>query len=87
MSNQWKSIPIAADPYPQASTSGQPGDARLTSFATDGEGKDVEEWDYLNNFFKKFNKALLDKAAVDRERARLEQVRSPSGFDSYCIRM
>ncbi|KAA6429238.1 MAG: flagellar associated [Trebouxia sp. A1-2] len=31
----------------------------------------VSEWDYLNNFFKRFNKAFLDKAAVDKERARL----------------
>jgi len=63
-----------------ASTSGKGGAADggasapppFSSHALDEEGRVVEEWDYLNNFFKKFNKALVDKAAVDRERARLE---------------
>ena len=39
------------------------------------DGAPVEEWDYLNRFFKRFNKALLDKTAVEREAARLSQVR------------
>ncbi|DBA85017.1 TPA: Para-hydroxybenzoate--polyprenyltransferase, mitochondrial precursor (PHB:polyprenyltransferase), variant 2 [Trebouxia sp. C0005] len=39
--------------------------------ALDHAGSPVSEWDYLNNFFKRFNKAFLDKAAVDKERARL----------------
>lgn len=33
-------------------------------------GGEVEEWDYLNLFFRRFNKALLDKAAVDKEKVR-----------------
>ena len=35
--------------------------------------KNVEEWDYLENFFKKSNKALLDKLAVERQRDRLRK--------------
>jgi len=31
----------------------------------------VEEWDYLNNFFKRYNKVLLDVMAIDREKQRL----------------
>merc|ERR1712070_1061311 len=29
------------------------------------------EWDYLNNFFKRYNKVLLDVMAIDREKERL----------------
>ncbi|KAL3161027.1 Para-hydroxybenzoate--polyprenyltransferase, mitochondrial precursor (PHB:polyprenyltransferase) [Trebouxia sp. C0009 RCD-2024] len=39
--------------------------------AVDAAGNPVSEWEYLNNFFKRYNKAFLDKAAVDKERARL----------------
>ena len=35
--------------------------------------KNVEEWDYLENFFKKSNKALLDKLAVERQRDQIEK--------------
>ena len=31
----------------------------------------VEEWDYLSNFFKRYNKVLLDTTAIERERERL----------------
>ena len=34
-------------------------------------GNVVEEWDYLNNFFKRYNKVLLDNMAIHRERQRL----------------
>lgn len=62
----------------QASTSGKGEGESLhfSSWATDASGKEIEEWDYLNNFFKKFNKAMLDKAAVDKEKARLQQENS-----------
>ncbi|GFR42629.1 hypothetical protein Agub_g3565, partial [Astrephomene gubernaculifera] len=47
---------------------------RYSSFGLDPvSGKEVEEWDYLNRFFKRYNKALLDKAAIDKEKARLER--------------
>ena len=36
-------------------------------------GKTVEEWEYLEKFFKKSNKALLDKLFVERERDRLRK--------------
>jgi hypothetical protein len=48
-------------------------------YGVDANGKVAEEWDYLNNFFKRYNKVLLDKTAVDREATRLSQVHTPSG--------
>ncbi|KAF6253998.1 flagellar associated protein [Scenedesmus sp. NREL 46B-D3] len=49
------------------------GATRLSAGGLDDNGKDVEEWDYLKRFFKRYNKVVLDVAAVDRERSRLEQ--------------
>lgn len=37
------------------------------------QGLEVQEWDALNCFFRRFNKAVLDKSAVDKERSRLEK--------------
>ncbi|CAN0010317.1 unnamed protein product, partial [Phaeothamnion confervicola] len=33
----------------------------------------VGKWNHLDNFYKRFNKVLLDKVAVEREQARLER--------------
>ena len=41
------------------------------SYGVDKVGNVVEEWDYLNNFFKRYNKVLLDNMAIHRERQRL----------------
>lgn len=49
------------------------GKAKMFSYGVDDEGNLVEEWDYLNRFFKRFNKALLDKTSIDKERTRLEK--------------
>jgi len=38
-----------------------------------GPSSNVEEWNYLDDFFKKYNKALLDKIAVSAEKERLER--------------
>eukprot|EP00775_Hariotina_reticulata_P008068 gene8068-8263_t len=46
---------------------------KLNTAGVDDEGRAVEEWDYLNRFFKRYNKVVLDVAAVDRERSRLTQ--------------
>lgn len=35
-------------------------------------GKDVEEWNSLDCFYKKFNKVMVDKLAIERERDRLK---------------
>merc|ERR1719181_1465023 len=43
----------------------------LQATATGKDGHAVEEWDYLNNFFKRYNKVLLDVMAIERERERL----------------
>jgi len=48
----------------------------LQAFALDEEGKPVDEYDYLNNFFKRYNKVLLDVMAIKRERERLSQENS-----------
>ena len=37
------------------------------------DGSAVSEWDYLNTFHKRYNKAMLDKIAVQREKERLER--------------
>merc|ERR1740117_248818 len=50
-----------------------------TSLQTSAAAKDghvVEEWDYLSNFFKRYNKILLDTTAIDRERERLARENS-----------
>ncbi|GMH33964.1 hypothetical protein BSKO_01798 [Bryopsis sp. KO-2023] len=46
---------------------------RYSSVGQDKGKNEVEEWDYLNNFFKKFNKVMLDKGAIDKERDRLKR--------------
>jgi hypothetical protein len=33
----------------------------------------VQRWNHLDNFWKKYNKAMLDKLYLDKERERLEQ--------------
>ena len=45
----------------------------LQTSATGKDGHVVEEWDYLNNFFKRYNKVLLDEQAIERERDRLRR--------------
>ena len=39
--------------------------------ALDVEGKEVEEWNYMDVFFWKFNRVLMDKLATEQERDRL----------------
>jgi hypothetical protein len=41
------------------------------SVAFDEDGVQVRRWNQLDQFWKKYNKALLDKLAIERERARL----------------
>ena len=43
----------------------------LQSSATGKDGQTVEEWNYLDQFFKRYNKVLLDVTAIERERDRL----------------
>merc|ERR1711937_741999 len=37
------------------------------------ENLPVEGFSYLDNFYKKYNKVLLDKVAIDKEKERLEK--------------
>lgn len=39
----------------------------------DANGEVVASWAYLDNFFKKYNKVLLDVSSIRRERSRLEE--------------
>ena len=39
----------------------------------DEEGTPVDEWNYLDNFYKKYNKVLMDKLTIEKEQARLQQ--------------
>lgn len=36
-------------------------------------GRPIERWSHLDNFWKKHNRALLDKLFLERERERLEK--------------
>lgn len=58
-----------------ASNGSVEGSAPILPFQPNSSGpsKSIEEWNYLDNFFKKYNKALLDKIAVSREKERLEK--------------
>jgi len=48
----------------------------LSSYAIGPDGKPIEEWNYLDVFFKRYNKVLLDKVCVEREKERLAQENS-----------
>ena len=45
----------------------------LSSYALGPDGKPVEEWNYLDVFFKRYNKVLLDKWAIAMEQNRVSQ--------------
>ncbi|KAJ9525006.1 hypothetical protein QJQ45_005934 [Haematococcus lacustris] len=60
----------AAKAAPSAGGTAKP---RMCAQGLDDTGAEVEEWDYLNRFFRRYNKALLDKTAIDREKSRLEK--------------
>ena len=37
------------------------------------DGKPVKEWNYLDRFYRRYNKVLLDKLAIAKEKERLER--------------
>merc|ERR1711988_558313 len=43
----------------------------LQTSAASKDGQPVKEWNYLDNFYKQFNKVLLDVMGIERERERL----------------
>ena len=45
----------------------------LSSYVRTHDGHEVEEWNSLENFFKKFNFVTLDKLAIEQEQARLSR--------------
>eukprot|EP01018_Ginkgo_biloba_P016300 Gb_40188 [translate_table: standard] len=44
---------------------------RLSSYAIDENGKEVEEWNYLSKFYKCYNKVMLDKMALEIQKKKL----------------
>ncbi|KAJ9524885.1 hypothetical protein QJQ45_002987 [Haematococcus lacustris] len=64
------SLQPAAKAAPSVGGTAKP---RMCAQGLDDTGAEVEEWDYLNRFFRRYNKALLDKTAIDREKSRLEK--------------
>jgi chromosome segregation ATPase len=47
--------------------------AALSSYAKGKQGQALEEWNMLDEFFKRFNKVLLDKLALDQEHSKLNR--------------
>jgi len=45
----------------------------LQTSAAGKNGQSIEEWEYLNSFFKRYNKVLVDAMAIQREKDRLNQ--------------
>ena len=50
--------------------------AALQTSSWTPDGQPVQEWCHLDNFLRKYNKVLLDKLAIERERERLERENS-----------
>ena len=57
----------------RANTAVENRERRTHSVGMRDEGTPIEEWDYLQNFYKRFNQVMLDKLTVERERNRLRQ--------------
>lgn len=62
-----KSVQKTAKQYEQKDEEEQDYHAKF-----EDNGKDVEEWNSLDCFYKKFNKVMVDKLAIERERDRLK---------------
>ncbi|GBF98175.1 hypothetical protein Rsub_10675 [Raphidocelis subcapitata] len=65
------SLAVGGGGRTSSSGAGGGGRARLVATALREDGGEVGEQEHLSRFFRRFNKALLDKAATDAERARL----------------
>lgn len=66
-----KSVQTTAKQYEQKDEEEQDYHAKF-----EDNGKDVEEWNSLDCFYKKFNKVMVDKLAIERERDRLKSENS-----------
>ena len=57
---------------------GEAADMRraLQASAAGKDGAPIEEWNYLDQFFKRYNKVLLDVNGIERERERLKHENS-----------
>lgn len=42
-----------------------------TTYVNTADGTVISDWNHLNNFYKRYNKVLLDKTALDVEKERL----------------
>lgn len=65
---EWKEKLLAmSTPSPTAP------DPKLQTSAWTRDGEPVRDWCHLDNFLRKYNKVLLDKLAIERERKRFER--------------
>jgi len=46
---------------------------KFSSYGVNTEGKEIDEWSYLNQFFKRQNKVNMDNMAIDKEKKRLDR--------------
>ncbi|KAJ8614620.1 hypothetical protein CTAYLR_008994 [Chrysophaeum taylorii] len=58
---------------PGSSKQQQEAAAKLQTSSWTRQGDLVSEWCHLDNFLRKYNKVLLDKLAIEKERERLER--------------
>lgn len=72
--DQEKVIPFAPSDESGLDAPASPSkDQHLQTSCATRSGDQVREWCHLDNFLRKYNKVLLDKLAVERERERLER--------------
>ena len=58
---------------PNAEGTHEHGEGSLSSWGSGDDGMPIEEFEYLNRFFQRYNKVFLDQQAILRERRRLDQ--------------
>ena len=56
----------------EAATEKSSSSAQISSYGVDENGNRVSEWDYLNQFFKRFKRVQIDNAAIAKEKMKLE---------------
>ena len=64
--------PAQEGPQPGEIAEEKSSSAQMSSYGVDAEGNKVPEWDYLNQFFKRFNRVQIDNAAIGKEKMKLE---------------
>lgn len=60
------------DGYPQKSSTSAEAKTSDRQVLKSAGDESLDEWEYLNRFYRKYNKALLDKIAIEKEKEQLE---------------